>query len=87
MLLFLHSRRLERCSGLVDVVARPLAHRGQIQCAHRPYKPHQFTLFPARSLEFWAPKVPIMSSSGATDLPRGAWDSHVHVVDEVSITT
>lgn len=27
-----------------------------------------------------------MSSSQSTDLPRGAWDSHVHVVDEVSIS-
>ena len=28
-----------------------------------------------------------MSSSRAAILPRGAWDSHVHVVDEVSVTT
>ena len=25
-----------------------------------------------------------MSSSNSTSPPRGAWDSHVHVVDEVS---
>lgn len=71
-----------RPNGLVDVVARPLALRLGTKSAQKPYRPHQFTLFPARSLEFWSPKVPPMSSSKSTSLPRGAWDSHVHVVDE-----
>ncbi|KAL9070672.1 MAG: hypothetical protein Q9161_004726 [Pseudevernia consocians] len=76
------SHFLGRCSGRVDLVARPRALRLQINRAPKPYKPHQFINVPARSLEFWSPKEPIIGGSESTCLPRGAWDSHVHVVDE-----
>ena len=78
------SRPLGRCSRLGDVVARPLAPGGRRTPTRGRYVPHQPALFLTRSLEFWAPKTPLVTSSESTGLPRGAWDSHVHVVDEVS---
>ena len=77
------SRPLGSCIGIVNAVLRSPNPR-KVNLAQKADKPHRITLVPARSLGFWSRKEPIMSNSKPTSLPRGAWDSHVHVVDEVS---
>ena len=81
--MLLLSHHLGRCCGLVP---RPLIPCLQTQFGQAAYKPFQFTRIPTRSLEFWSGKEPPLTNSKSATLPRGAWDSHVHVVDEASNT-
>ena len=76
--------RLGRCGGLASVAVRPLVPRLQISFARKANKPLDFTFVQARSLEFWSKKEQIISHAKPATLPPGAWDSHVHVVDEVN---
>lgn len=82
MLLLLHP--LRSCGGLVSIVAPPYTPSSKLILARKAYHPRPSTPVSARSFGPWSYKSPAMSSSTATNLPRGAWDSHVHVVDEVS---
>ena len=81
MLPFLH--HLER-HGLLKVAVRPFAPYLQSILTQNAHQAHKLTFISAQPIRFWSPKTPGVSRSESTFLPRGAWDSHVHVVDEVS---
>ena len=81
MLLFSHALGMH-C--LVRYFTRPLAPRLQLSLTQKAYKPTDFALFTTRFPGFGSRKTTTMSSSTSSNVPRGAWDSHVHVVDEVS---
>ena len=70
--------------GLLNGFLRPSAPYFQRIFAQKAYHPHPSTSVPSRFIRHWSPKTPAMSRSNSTSPPRGAWDSHVHVVDEVS---
>ena len=63
---------------------RPLAPRLQTSLIQKAYKPIGLALLKPRFLVFGSQKATTMNRSTSTNVPRGAWDSHVHVVDEVS---
>ena len=73
-----------RYCRLIDIIARPYPRPSQFKFLHNPYKPYQFRLSAPGSIGSWSQKASLMSNSRSTDLPPGTWDSHVHVVDEVS---
>ena len=73
-----------RYCHLINLLARPFHPPPQIKHLQTPYKPYRLTVSATGVAGNWSQKASVMSSPRSTDLPPGAWDSHVHVVDEVS---
>ena len=69
---------------LIRYFLRPLAPRLQTSLIQKAYKPIGLALLKRRFLVFGSQQATTMNRSTSTNVPRGAWDSHVHVVDEVS---
>lgn len=82
MLPLLHP--LRRYVGLVSIIAPLSTSSSILVLARKSNHSHPSTSVSARSLGSRSQRSPVMSSLKSPNLPRGAWDSHVHVVDEVS---